>query len=95
MPTYRNDLDASLGELLGRVLRGMLVGTYVKERDNNRMKGVETGVVFWSKVLYLFRRGSKGDLRSLYVFSYIHIRQGFTLVIINNQYLFFFLFVIN
>ena len=28
----------------------MLVGTYVKERDNNRMKGGETGVVFWSKV---------------------------------------------
>ena len=28
----------------------LLVGTYVKERDNNRMKGGETGVVFWSKV---------------------------------------------
>ena len=31
----------------------VLVGTYVKERDNDRMKGSETGVVFWSKV-YLF-----------------------------------------
>ena len=63
----------------------MLVGTYVKERDNNRMKGVKTGVIFWSKVFYLFKRGSKGDLRSLYVFSYIHTRQGSTLVITNNQ----------
>ena len=32
------------------ILPFLLVGTYVKERDNNRMKGGETGVVFWSKV---------------------------------------------
>ena len=35
----------------------MLVGTYVKERDNNRMKGGETGIVFWSKVYLSIREG--------------------------------------
>ena len=34
----------------------VLVGTYVKERDNNRMKGGETGVVFWFKVYCLSMR---------------------------------------
>ena len=28
----------------------MLVGTYVKERDNNKIKGSKTGVIFWFKV---------------------------------------------
>ena len=34
----------------------LLVGTYVKERDNNKMKGGETGVIFWSKVYCLSMR---------------------------------------
>ena len=28
----------------------VLVGTYVKERDNNRMKGGKINVIFWFKV---------------------------------------------
>ena len=39
-----------VGRGAGRSIREMLVGTYVKERDNNRMKGGETGVIFWFKV---------------------------------------------
>ena len=44
----------------------MLVGTYVKERDNNRMKGGETGVVFWSKVYCLSMR-DMGEAHILYI----------------------------
>ena len=44
----------------------MLVGTYVKERDNNRMKGGETGVIFWSKVYYLSIRDI-GEAYILYI----------------------------
>ena len=46
----------------------MLVGTYVKERDN-RIKGGETGVIFWSKVYYLSIR----DMGEAYIF-YINRR---------------------
>ena len=31
----------------------LLVSTYVKEKDNNRIKGGKTGVIFWSKVYCL------------------------------------------
>ena len=44
----------------------LLVGTYVKERDNNRMKSGETGVVFWSKVYYLSMR-DMGEAHILYI----------------------------
>ena len=44
----------------------LLVGTYVEERDNNRMKGGETGVVFWSKVYYLSMR-DMGEAHILYI----------------------------
>ena len=44
----------------------LLVGTYVKERDNNRMKGGETGGVFWSKVYCLSMR-DMGEAHILYI----------------------------
>ena len=45
-------------------IKSMLVGTYVKERDNNRIKSGKTGVIFWSKVYCLFIR----DISEAYIF---------------------------
>ena len=44
----------------------LLVGTYVKEKDNNRIKGGKTGVIFWSKVYYLFIKDI-GEAYILYI----------------------------
>ena len=42
----------------------MLVGMYVKERDNNKIKGGKTGVILWSKVYCL----SIKDIGKAYIF---------------------------
>ena len=54
------------GSKIVRLLRLVVVGTYVKEGDNNRMKGGETGVVFWSKVYCLSMR-DMGEAHILYI----------------------------
>ena len=33
----------------------MLVGTYVKKRENNKIKDGETGMVFWFKDLFIYK----------------------------------------
>ena len=53
-------------QFLDRIPQNMLVGTYVKERDNNRMKGGETGVIFWFKVYCLFMR-DMGEAHIFYI----------------------------
>ena len=52
--------------LVSRLDLSMLVGTYVKERDNNRIKGGKTGVIFWSKV-YCLSIKDMGEAYILYI----------------------------